>query len=280
MKLPKKSIRDFLNRVLFGATPCSRVSLHLGSTKTEPLMVRCTTPGDYKGSNLDVFVDDIIELIEEDQSEDDDEPYVLKAEWDDDEQPPIASRPIRVRGGAISAASLLSQVYRHNEAVARLNAGMVESIMRHGGVQLHQAQIMAEEASEARMRATNAEQELADRSHERLLEAKREEVKINLLESGMKQVLALLPAVAGKLAGIMPQGATALKASPQYQVIKSMIEEKKPEEWPVLYAWLASYPGSIAEKAAMQMTIESIITEMQATEGEKTNGKAGETTKH
>lgn len=280
MKRPKTIIRDFLNRVLYGATPCTHISLHLGSSKSDPLIRRQTsennvTDNDYKGSSLDAFINDLIEFINEgDVDDDEDETYCLLAHWDNDLQEDITSRPIKPKNSNGNQGALLNQSWRHIEACMRINASMAESVAKHANVQMHSATRMVEEYGDVHIRLAEAEQKNLDRSHERLLEAKKDERQAEFMSAAMQGILACLPMFAGKLAGILPMGANALKATPQYQSLKAMFEETTPEQWPYVEAWLQQFPGSAAQKAALKMAVDSILNEMIESEKAKTNGEA------
>lgn len=278
MKRPKTLIRDFLNRVLYGHTPCTHVSLHLGSSKSDPLLRRQTsehnvTSDEFKGSALDTFINDIIEFINEgDVDDDEDETYCLLAHWENGEQEDITSRPIKPKNSNGNQGALLNQSWRHIEACMRINASMAESVAKHANVQMHSATRMVEEYGDVHIRLAEAEQKNLDRTHERLLEAKKDERQAEFMSAAMQGILSCLPMFAGKLAGILPMGADAFKASPQYQSLKAMFEETTPEQWPYVEQWLGQFPGSPAQKAALKMAIDSIMNDMFEAEKAKSNG--------
>lgn len=274
VKKPKAIITDFLNRVLFGHDPCSQVTLHEGSSRTDPLLTRMVKPSDFKPERrVEEFVEELLDFMSDGNGVDDDEVYCLKATWEDGEKT-VVSRPIKIAGGAVNHAQLLGQAYRHIEVVARLNAGMVDSVTKNAGVQFYHARQMIEESADSRIRMIEAEQQLADRTHERQLEAKREERDSEFKSEIMKGLLALAPMFAGKLAGILPAGSQAVKASPQYQALKAIISEIPEDQWPNMFAWLQAAPLPIAQKGALSTIVESIIGDMQKVENpEPTNGK-------
>lgn len=280
MKRPKTIIRDFLSRVLYGDTPCSGVSLHVGSVKSAPLLSKRTsskgiTSDQFKGASLDAFIDEILDYVNEGaDDEDEDEEYYLYAFWDDGEQENVASRPIKPKKST-GGAAFQNQAWRALEAQMRINAMMAESIAKHGSIQMHHASRMVEEYGDVHLKLAHAEQANLDRTHERQLEAKRDERQAAMLEAGMQGLLACLPMFAGKLAGILPMGVQAMRAAPQYQMLKAMFEGTTPERWPTIMSWLESFPGTAAEKAALKMGIESVMTEMiDAENSEKANGQA------
>lgn len=274
---PKTVIRQFLNRYIFTANHAVEISLHAGSTNSTPLLTRCITEhdiNDLKGMGmLDGLVDEFLAIINEDDDPDeDDDGYILHAELRDGEH--VATRPMRPRNGHSPEKHLLAQCYRHLERALTVNHAMVDSVMKHGTTQMYHARQMAEESFETRARLLTTEQDLADRSHERLLEAKKEEQSAEFRQAIMNGVAACFPMLAGKLAGIMPLGAEAVRASPHYQTIKSIFEGVPQEHWPLMHAWLQSCPLGDAEKSALNHVIDSIMNDM--VEGEKkkaSNGK-------
>lgn len=277
MKRPKTIIRDFLNRVLYGDTPCSRVSLHMGSVKAPACLSKKTsnngiTSAEFASEKLDAFIDEIIEYINEgDVDDDEDDVFYLYASWDEGERDNIASRPIHPKRKE-GDAGFTVQAWRHIEACMRINASMAESISKHGAIQMNHASRMVEEYGDVHLKLAHAEQANLDRNHERLLEAKRDERQAAMIEAGLQGLLACLPMFAGKLSGILPLGANAIKAAPQYQMMKAMFEGTQPEQWPLIMSWLESYPGTPAEKAALKMGLESLMTDM--INAENSNGKA------
>lgn len=271
MKRPKTIAKDFLNRVLFGHEPCQRISIHMGSSKSEPLFSRAVTPNEYKGADLDAFIDEILEIIDED-SEEECEPYCLKAEWDEDERF-VVSRPITPKHARDNQAQFVNQAWRHIEALTRAVTGMVESGAKNN---IHAAQMqynMMQDFADTRTKALIAEQDALDRSHERQLAAKKDERFAAFSQTAMSSVLACLPMLAGKLTGIMPQGADAVRSSPHYQVLKSIFEETPEENWPMIHEWLAKAPLPIGQQAAFAQIIESIVNDMAKAE-EEANAKA------
>jgi len=250
----------------------------MGSPKAGALLSRSTKPSEYKGGNLDVFVDELVDFINETDDTDEDEVYFVKAEWDDDEQPEVTSPPIKPKSANGSNTALLGQAYRHIEAVGRLNAQMVDSVMRNASAQMHSSSRVFETLGDTQMRMLEAQEQNADRSHERLLEAKKDDRQAEFQDSLLKGLLACFPMFAAKLAGIMPMSAEAFKASPHYQSLKGMFQETTPDDWPHIHAWLSSFPGTPAQKAAINMAVESLMAEMIADEKKKgkANGKTEE----
>lgn len=284
MRRPKTLILNFLNRVCYGSTPCSVITLHAGSIRSPALLSdRVSNNGitsqTFNATRLDSYVDKILDFINEgDVDDDEEEAYYLYAQWEDGEQEGIASHPIKPKRANGSSAQLLNQAWRHIEAQMRINASMAESVCKHSSVQMHHATRMVEEVGDASLRAVQAEQALADRTHERQLEAKRDERQAEMIQAGLQGLLACLPMFAGKLSGILPMGANAMRSAPQYQMLKSLFENTQIEQWPMIMSWLEAYPGTVAEKAALKMAVESLMTDMINAEKEaaESNGKAKE----
>lgn len=280
MKRPKTIIKAFIGQVCYGPTPCTRINLHMGDTKTPVLWSKEVSKNGitsvaFEAAKIPAIIDEILDYINEGEPDDDeDDIFYLNATWDDGELEDIASRPIKPSRNNGNAAAFQNQSWRHIEAVMRINASMAESMAKMGNVQMNHASRMVEEYGDVHLRLAEAQQGMLDRSHERQLEAKRDERQAAMIEAGMQGLLACLPMFAGKLAGILPMGAGAIKASPQYQMMKAMFENTQPEQWPHILAWLESYPGTPAEKAALKMGLESMMQDMiNAEQGNGTNGQ-------
>lgn len=273
MKRPKVIVRDFLTRTLTGSNPCARISLHCGNSRSDPLLERKVTVGEYEGGNFDSFVDEILALVDDD----DDEPdtYCLKAVYDDDESV-MVSKPITAKSSAGNPERMmLSQAHRHIEVLTRGIASMLDTQARYQATRSEHELDALEKYGDIRQRMLLAEQENADRSHERQLEAKREERQAAWIDGGIKALMNMVPMLAGQLAGIVPQGAAAVRASPQYQTLRGLFENRTEEEWPSVQHWLMSAPLPAADLAAFKLVIESVVADMIADEAEKakTNGK-------
>ena len=249
----------------------------MGNSKGDALFSQKVKPQEFEGANLDALVDQVLSLIESDDDDEEPQSYCLRAEYDDGDTVRV-SKPITNKGsGGNIERQLLVQAHRHIEVLTRGVAHMLDSNAR---VQTQRAEIELEglqKYGELRNRMLIAEQENADRSHERLLEAKREDRKAEWIDQGVKAILNIAPMFAGKLGGIMPQSATAVRATPQYQTLRSLFENQPAENWANIAAWLQNVPlNSVAEKAAFQMVIDSVMADMieAEKEKEKDNGKA------
>lgn len=275
MKLPEKTIRNFLHRVIHNISPCCRISLHVGSTKVAPFYATPIEPDDYKGSKLDAFVHELIDLMSENAEDDDDvEECFILALWDDGEKEMAQRVKLRRNAGVSNVTNILAN---QNVKLAQINANMCESIMRWGSASLGHSARVVEELSDTRSRMLEAEEKALDKSHERQLQAKREEFKLEAAHSAVRGFLALAPMLAGKLTGITTLGADAVRASPQYQTLKAIFEEIPEKEWPIVYQWLNSNPLPVGPRAALSQVIETLIGDMSAKEDGPTNGKASTT---
>lgn len=274
MKKPKAIIDSFLQRVTTGANPCGAVSLHLGHSKTEPLVKRRTKQDDAT-IDIDALGREFLEII----SDDDDGTYCLKTWFYDDESnsfsaPGEVSKPIQVKqvdNTQQLLIDMLRQAQNHNETLMGYVSTMVESTSRSSHRQADAAGRIIGELGDVRLRMITAEQENLDRSHERLLETKRDERNAAMIQSAVTGLTNILPMFAGKLTGILPQGAAAIKASPQYQAIKGLFEDIPPDQWPAVKQWLHFAPLPVAQKATLDMVIESLMNDM--VELENGNGK-------
>jgi len=281
----KTVINNFLLRVCYGSNPCHVITLHEGNCKSPAMLSnrvsndKRTLPEFHK-HNIETYVDSILEFINEESEHQDDEDegvYYLYAQWEDGEQENIISPPIKPKAAGNMQTRFLNQAWRHIEASMRINASMAESVAKHASVQMHHSTRMVEEMGDVSLRAVQAEQQLADRTQERLLEAKADERKAAMIEAGLQGLLACLPMFAGKLTGVLPMGANAMRSAPQYQMLKSLFENTQIEQWPMIMSWLEAYPGTVAEKAALKMAVESLMTDMINAEKEaESNGKAKE----
>lgn len=272
MRLPEKTIRNFLHRVIHNSEPCCRISLHVGSTKVPPFYSTDIDPQDYKGSKLDTFVNELVELISENAEDDEDsEECFILANWEDGDKEMACRLKLRKNANSTNVTNILAN---QNVKLAQINANMCESIMRWGSSSLGHSARVIEELSETRSRMLEAEEKAIDRSHERQLEAKREEFKLEAAHSAVRGFLALAPMLVGKIGGITALGADTVRATPQYQTLKAIFEEVPEKEWPVIYQWLNSNPLPVGPRAALSQVIETLIGDMAEKERSNGNGKA------
>ena len=283
---PLTLIKRFLNRYLFAGNYAGRISLHLANSSETALFSKSFSEEEIQDlKNRDDFaalVDDYVNVIKEycdDEDEDEDsDGFILRATLEDGTE--VASPPMRPKSSKNIEKALLAQTHRHLEKVLDVNHKMVESVMKHGTTQMYHARQISEEGNETRIRLLKTEQDLADRSHERMLEAKKDEQAAEFRSAIMKGLTACAPVLAGKIAGIMPLGAEAVRASPHYQSLKAIFEGVPQEHWPAMNAWLQSCPLPDAEKTALNHVVDSIMNDMIESETEKTNGKAEPTVRH
>lgn len=264
----KAVIKAFLERTIHGANPCGAISLHLANSKSEPLLKRKVSE-----IEIDAFVIEVGEII----NDDDAASYCLKSWYLDlDENsltvPGEVSRPIQIKSddtGQALLVQMLKQSHEHIEVLMTQVATMVQASASTSNRQADAAARIIGELGDTRLRMIQAEQDVLDRSHERQLESKRDERNAQFLEAGVSGLIGILPMFAGQLTGILPQGAKAMRASPQYQAIKSLFADLPADQWPAVHEWLKFAPLPVAQKATLEMVIDSMMTDM--IEAEKTN---------
>lgn len=289
---PVTVVKRFFSRYLFGTNRASRMSLHLANSSETCLFSKSFSDDDIEDIKpgksdshagayaelIDEYVGVIKDHLDDDDDDDDVDGFILRATLEDGTM--VSSPPIRPKSGKNVEKSLLAQCYRHLERALDVNHKMVDSVMKHGTNQMYHARQMHTEAYDVQHRLLKTEQDLADRSHERMLEAKKEEQSAEFRQAIMNGVTACFPMLAGKIAGIMPQGAEAVRASPHYQTLKSLFENIPPERWGEMNQWLQSVPlNSDAERTAFNHVVDSIMNDMVEAERQK-NGSQKPPVRH